>query len=125
MAFAHTPSGPTFGDDVVIIPAAPRTVIFHLSPYAKGCETAAVSDSRRGFTVYKRRPGQALAALFDKLEISPQNAEVTAMLNGELAIHPVGRPHQPWAFVWNGLTAAEALPALAALKARPRRRGQA
>lgn len=119
-ALANTPprSEPA---PVTVIPAEPRSVIFHLSPYAKGCETAPVGDRRRGFSVHGRRPGQALAALFDRLEISARHVAVTAMVNGDLAIHPKGEPHKPWAFVWNGLTCAEAITALTALQAMPPR----
>ena len=96
------------------ISGAARSVVFHLSPYAKGCETAAVNDRRRGYTV-NRRPAEALDALFQHIDVNPRRAEVTQMANFDLAIHPIGEPRRPWAFVWEGLSVTEAAEALAHL----------
>jgi hypothetical protein len=93
------------------IARAARSVVFHLSPFAKGCETAAVNDRRRGLTVH-RRPAEALDALFQHIDVNPRRAEVTQMANFDLAIHPIGEPRRPWAFVWDGLSVTEATEAL-------------
>lgn len=99
---------------VTVIPGAARSVVFHLSPFAKGCEMAPVGDRRRGYTVH-RRPAEALDALFQRLDVNPRSAAVSQMANMDLAIHPIGEPRKPWAFVWEGLSAAEATDALATL----------
>ncbi len=102
-------------DSATLIATSARSVVFHLSPYAKGCEMAAVNDRRRGYTVH-RTPAEALDALFRHIDVNPRRAEVSQMANLDLAIHPVGEPRKPWAFVWAGLSKGEAAEALAHLQ---------
>lgn len=100
-----------------VIAPAKRDVIFHLTPFAKGCATAAASDPARKYAVFNRRPGQALDALLKRVAVAPEQAQASPMEAGETAIHPVDRPHEPWAFVWAGLTYAEVTEALRNLQA--------
>lgn len=102
---------------ITVIPPAKRDVTFHLTPFAPGLNATPVGDRRRTYTVLNRRPGQALNALLRKLEIDADLVEVSPAINGEPVIHPVGLPHEPWAFVWEGLALTELITALAGLRA--------
>jgi hypothetical protein len=89
-----------------------RNIVFHLTPFAPGCEHASASDQIRTMTFYSRRPGQALDGLCKRLEVGPRAINIEGMPNGDVAFHPVGLPGKPWAFAWEGLTFAEAADAL-------------
>jgi len=89
-------------------PTDKRDVTFHLTPYAPGLEKAAVNDRQRGLTVSNRRPGQALFALLDRLGLDADLVELAEMDNGEIAVHARRRPAHVYAFVWSGLSIAEA-----------------
>lgn len=104
---------------ITVIGPSKRDVTFHLTPFAPGCEHLAINSPKRQFTTFGRRPGQALDGLFKRLEVSPRAVALTPLQNGETAIHPIGKPDSPWAFIWLGLTFTEAREALAALAALP------
>lgn len=98
-----------------VIAPEKRNVVFHLTPYAPGCEHVHAGDKARTLVFYNRRPGQALDTLCKRLEIGPAAIELTAITAVETSIHPVGRPDMPWAFIWAGLTFVETRRALDAL----------
>jgi hypothetical protein len=107
----------------VVGPTDKRDVTFHLTPYAPGCETAAINDRQRGLTVSNRRPGQALFALLDRLGLTADLVELAEMDNGEIAVHAPRKPHHVYAFVWSGLSMGEAASAHDGLKQHQRLRG--
>lgn len=89
-----------------------RNVVFHLTPWAPGCEQAMPSDAVRRLELFNRRPGQALHALCRRLEVGPAAVDLTGVPDGSVSVHPIGQPGLPWAFIWRGLTFAEARAAL-------------
>jgi hypothetical protein len=99
-----------------VIAPEKRDVLFHLTPYAKGCAMASASDRRRKYLVTGRRPGQAIDALLRKLDLSPHQVEASPLSEKESSIHPPGKPEEPFAFVWEGLTLAEVRSAIDNLK---------
>lgn len=114
---AVAPSPPTD-----VIAPEKRNVVFHLTPFAPGCEQIHAGDKARTLVYYNRRPGQALDSLCKRLKIDPAAIALTPVSSEETAIHPIGQPQRPWAFIWAGLTLAEtraALDALIALRGRP------
>ncbi|ATC34138.1 hypothetical protein CA606_18365 [Caulobacter vibrioides] len=103
--------------NITVIVPEKRDVLFHLTPFAKGCASAAASDRKRRYLVTSRRPGQAIHALLTRLGRSPDDVEITPCGATETAIHPIGNPFEPYAFVWEGLTFDEVATALSNLKA--------
>ncbi|USQ97279.1 hypothetical protein [Caulobacter sp. RL271] len=89
-----------------------RNVVFHLTPWAPGCEMSLPSDRTRCFEVFNRRPGQAMDALCRRLEVGPRAIALTGLEDGSVSVHPIDQPRDPWAFIWRGLTFAEARTAL-------------
>ncbi|MCY1649105.1 hypothetical protein OVA11_19195 [Caulobacter sp. SL161] len=103
--------------NITVIAPEKRDVLFHLTPFAKGCASAAASDRKRRYLVTSRRPGQAIHALLTRLERAPDEVEISPCGATETAIHPIGRPHEPYAFVWEGLAFDEVATALSNLRA--------
>lgn len=99
-----------------VIPPHKRLVVFHLTPWAPGCELKKPSDKARCYEVPDCRPGQALHALCRRLEIGAKAAALTALTDGSIAVHPIDQPEAPWAFIWRGLSFDDASTALAMLQ---------
>lgn len=98
-----------------VIAPRKRLVVFHLTPWAPGCEMKKPSDPARCYEAPDCRPGQALRALCKRLEIGAKAIALTGMVDGTVAVHPIGQPEAPWAFIWRGMTFDEASTALAML----------
>ena len=89
-------------------PTDKRHVNFHLTPRAPGCEHLSANDSKRGLTIYNRRPGQALHALFDRLGIDAHLLAIDRLENGDTVVTKARDTDHVYAFIWSGLTFDEA-----------------